>query len=474
MSRTIATLDLIFLLSETREAPQHVGGLMLFENPHAKAGWTIADLVAHYRAAKPIAPFNAIPQLAVLGRPRWQTLSDPDMHYHVRHLALPAPGSDAQLTDMVQQWHCELMDRHHPLFQIFVIEGLSGGRFAILAKVHHSIIDGASGIMRLIASLSKDPKAKLDAPFYAVDMGVKSRKWPRSLIAQLSGTSGSLLKQASALTQVASGLWKKTAGRIAGESVSMPFDAAMTLLNQRIRQGRTFAHISLPLAPFRLAAKAAGGTINDATLAVVDAAVEAYLRERGETPKQALVALVPVSMREPGDKEASTKISAVVSPLGEPGAPMAQRLKQVVRRMNAAKDEIRAMSKAAATDYGVGIYALAEGLSSIGVERALANFVVSNVPGPTDPLYLGGSRFLGVHAASVLVGGVGLNVTVASNAGNLDFGITGYKHVLPDPDRLAFFCAQALEQLQSSLSTPSSIKRVSTSLKARASKKATK
>ena len=146
MSRPIAALDLIFLLSEKREAPQHVGGLMLFENPSAEAGWSIADLVAHHRAAKPIVPFNSIPRLAVLGRPRWQALAEPDMHYHVRHLALPTPGNDAQLMDMVQQWHCELMDRNHPLFQLYVIEGLSNKRFALMAKVHHSIIDGASGI----------------------------------------------------------------------------------------------------------------------------------------------------------------------------------------------------------------------------------------------------------------------------------------------------------------------------------------
>ena len=475
MSRPIAALDLIFLLSEKREAPQHVGGLMLFENPSAEAGWSIADLVAHHRAAKPIVPFNSIPRLAVLGRPRWQALAEPDMHYHVRHLALPTPGNDAQLMDMVQQWHCELMDRNHPLFQLYVIEGLSNKRFALMAKVHHSIIDGASGIMRLVASLSRDPTAALGAPFYAVDMGVKSRRGPRSLIAQVSGSSGSLTKQASALTQVATGLWKKAAARLAGETVSLPFDAAMTLLNQPIRQGRSFAQLSLPLEPFRLAAKAAGGTINDATLAVVDAAVEAYLLERGEATTQPLVALVPVSMREQGDKEASTKISAVVCALGEPGAGMAQRVKQVVHRMNSAKEEIRSMSKSAATQYGVGIYALAEGLSTMGVKRALANFVVSNVPGPTEPLYLGGSRFLGVHAASVLVGGIGLNVTVMSNAGNLDFGITGYQHVLPDPERLAALCAQAHAQLSESLLpgiSSSPRKRVASMPKARSRKKA--
>lgn len=449
MARSIPPLDLMFLLGESRDSPAHVGGLMIFEPPGVNATWTVADLVRHYRAAKPLPPFDTLPQLSLLDKPRWVPVGEIDPNYHVQHVALPAPAKLAQLHDLVQQWHGEMLDRRHPLFQVFVIEGIEGGRFAIYAKIHHALVDGASAIMRVLAGFSADPKAPLGAPFFAVEMKVKRRRAPRVDATNLSQAYSSLLVRAKSLRELSHGIWKKVTGGLLGESLrgSLPFGASPTLFNVPVRSGRAFAHLTLPMAPLRAAGKNAQGTLNDAVLAVFDVAVGKYLCERGAVRTEPLSAMVPVSLREAGDQEAGTKVSAVVARLGDPGANVHAVLNQVVERMNDAKAEIRTLSKADATNYAIGIYVAALGLGGAGMRRPLANFIVSNVPGTETQMYLGDARLIGIYPASLLATRMGLNVTLVSHAGQLDIGLTAHRGALPDPQRLADLCLEAYAAL---------------------------
>ena len=450
MGRTIAPLDLSFLLNESRDCPQHVAGVLVFENPAADAGWTVADLVRRYRAATPVAPFDRIPDFRRLGLPQWEQVREFDMRYHVQHVALPAPGSDAQLDELVAQWHSELIDRHRPLFQMVVVEGLEGNRFAIFAKIHHAIVDGASAIARLLGSLDVDPAAPMRAPLFAVDPGAgRRRRAPAGLTRRLSASLDLVRKQARAAGELTEEFWSKVRSRFAGvpSEGNAPFEAAATLMNAPIGYGRSFAHLSLPFAPLRSAAKAVDGTINDAVLAVVDSAVASYLDERGQPMRQPLHAMVPVSLRDADAKDAGNQVSAVICALGDPGGDVHRRLAQIVERMSAAKAGIHRLSKTAAADFFFGMYFIAQGLNAAGIRRPLANFIVSNVPGSPVDAYLGSSRLLGVYPLNILAVGLGLSVTLVSRAGRLDLGFTATRDAMPDVERVAVMCREAAELL---------------------------
>ena len=452
MSSPISPLDLSFLLSETRNAPQHVSGVMVFHNPGAPAAdWTLASLVQRYRAAKPVAPFNVIPEFPLLGRPRWKQVRDFDMRYHVQHVALPSPGSDAQLDELVQQWHSELLDRQRPLFHLTFVEGLEGNRFAIFARIHHSIVDGALAIRRLLGSLSDDPSAPPLAPLFAAEVSSGPRRTAPVGIASYLSSSASLLKRkAIAAGELSGEFWSKVSSRAAGQRSqgSSPFEAPMTPINVPVQYGRAFAHLSLPSAPLIAAAKSLDGTLNDAVLAMIDDAVARYLEQHGHALSQPLHALVPVSLRDANSSESGTKVSGVVCPLGDPGADVWTRLQQTIERMNAAKAKIRGFSKTAAMDYFVGLYFVAQGLGVAGIRRPIANYTVSNVPGSRVQMYLGGAPLLGVYPMNVLAVGLGLSVTLVSRADQLDFGFTSNRTALPDPGEIATLCRNSFAALE--------------------------
>jgi len=453
MKRPIPAIDLLFLLAETRDSPQHVAGVMLFENPAPDAGWTIPELVARYRAATPVFPFNVVPRMPLGARPHWAEPAGIDMNYHVQHVAVPAPGSDAQLDAMIQRWHDELFDRSQPLFRICVIEGVQDGRFAIYVKFHHAIVDGASAIARILAAVSDDPHAPIGKPLFQVELGAaqaeRDERVPPGLLSRLLALSGRTVQGYKVAFDLYLGFWKKTLGRMGGApaSGSLPFEAPMTLFNSRIQHGRAYGRTSLALAPARALAKAAGGTLNDLAMTLVDEAVHRYLAERQQPLDKRLLALVPVSLRAAGDTEATTKISALVIAMGEARAKGVQRLAQVVENMRAGKEELGRMSKSAAGGYSVAIYAIAQLVEKLRVDRPLANMVISNVPGANKPMYLGGSRMTGIFPASVISVGMGLNVTFVSNAGQLDVGITSQRGSIPDPQRIADLMALVLREM---------------------------
>jgi WS/DGAT/MGAT family acyltransferase len=368
----------------------------------------------------------------------------------VQHVALPAPGTDRQLDELVQLWHGELLDRHRPLFQLIVVEGLAGGRFAIFAKLHHSIADGVSAITRLLGSLSRDPAARLQPPLFAVDLDRPHRAQTAGGIGKsLARSAGELKRQAVAAGELSIELLEKLLSRGAGvpSRGSAPFEAPTTPINAPVRQGRAFAHLSLPLEPLRAAAKSMGGTLNDAVLAIVDDAVTRYLGERGYEGRRPLHALVPVSLRAAGTAEEGSSVSSVVCALGDPVADVGTRLAQTIERMDAAKARIRRFSKTAAADYFVALFFLAQGLGAAGIRQPVANFVVSNVPGTANETFLGGARLLGVYPMNVLAVGLGLSVTLVSRAGQLDIGLVANRSALPDPQRIASLCREAFETL---------------------------
>lgn len=455
MSKTIPPLDLMFLLTETADSPKHVSALMTFEPPAAGARSLVSELVSACRAAKPVAPFTYVADFALTGPPRWKTAASVDLVRHVHHLALPAGAGDEALLEVVQRLHETTMDRSRPGFEMFFIEGLAGGGFALFVRLHHAIVDGASAMSLLLGSMNDAAATKRIQPFFAVELAAPRARAPKGLLDRVTALQKGARTQTAALAGLSFGLVKKSLGRLLGSGTtgSEPFRAPRTPLNERLRTPRSIATLSLPLAEMKAAGKAFGGTLNDVAVTVVDAGVQRYLAGIGQASAKPLVVMCPISLREPGDKEVTTKVTAMFVPLGAPKLAVAERMRSTIAHSAAAKAELRTMSKDTAMLYAIAAFGLAEAEAELSHRspaptRPLANFVLSNVPGSATPLYLSGARMSGMYPISAVAAGMGLNVTLASYAGAMDFGFVGNGVALPHLPELARHTREAFEELK--------------------------
>jgi diacylglycerol O-acyltransferase / wax synthase len=452
VARTIPPVDLIFLLIETADTPMHVGGVMLFERPRGGAAKAVARIVNAYRAARPRAPFDQVPDFVATGMPRWRRVPAIDLEYHVQHLVLPPGATQRSFLRQIEDLHEPLLDRNRPGFRVWVIEGLPDGRFAIYFKVHHSLVDGISATVRMVASLATASRARTPPPFFAVDVGPRRPQPPPGALAELKAFTENALHEATAFRDVGLGFVRRAvqglwARRGAG---SRPFTGSDLPLNAPIRTPRSFATLALRLAEVRTVAHAFGGTINDVAAAIVDAGIHAYLADLGCRPAKPLVVMCPVSLRDAGDTTATTNASAIFVPLGEPHAAAGERMRQVILALRAGKDEIRGMSKDAAVVYAasvLGLAAVSEFAHAGGVTGHVANFVLSNVPGAREDRFLGGARLQAVFPVSVLGAGIGLNVTLSTHFDTMGLGFVGNRVALPDLDALAEHTRRAFDAL---------------------------
>jgi diacylglycerol O-acyltransferase len=465
MSARIPVLDLSFLLLETLDKPAHVAGLLTFALPPTATPHFVKDIVEAYRAATPLPPFNRVPEFRVTGMPTWRTVSKFDMEYHVQHLALPSPGTDAQLLRLVTDLHESVLDRHRPLFKIYVIEGLSDDRFAIYGKVHHALVDGQAGMIRIIRSLTTDPRARSVRPMFALDLADVRRAAARPDLAEqiwayAAGAFGQVRTVGGAATYAA-GKW--LAQRLASSTGGhQPFVAPHTVLNDPVRAPRALATLSLPLDTMTRIAHAANGKVNDVVLALVDEALHRYLDERDALPDERLVALVPMSLREPGDTKASNNATMLAVPMGGRGVSVVRRMEEIMAATASAKAEMRTLSPETSMMVSLaafGFTELADATRLSGVTRPWGNVLVSNVAGPKEPLYLAGARLTGMYPISGVGMSTGLNFTLFSRAEAIDFGIVASRMSVPDLPDLAAHMHDAFKELAAALPRAGAVSR---------------
>lgn len=456
MSRGIPPLDLMFLLAERTTQPSHVGALMIFAPPaRARRGY-VSRLVERYRAIAPRPPYNFVPSIPVVGRPVWRERASPDMRYHVRHLALPSPGTEAQLWELVEELHAVPLDREQPLFRIQFIEGLAGGRFALYSQIHHAIVDGVSGLARTLAAFNAAPKARDVRAIYGVDAPGRARSRRRDspllrVLADgrqqaraLGDLTAFALRRAGALLQTSRGDESPPGSRL--------FSSARLATNRAFSARRSFAAFSLRAEEVERVRHALGGTVNDVAMAIVDAGLSRYLAAHGAPPREPIVCMCPVSLRDEGDAESRTKVSAVFVPMGRPGESPSRRVSRISRNAAAAKAEMKEISAEAALDLAVALYAAQEGAIALGVNALppTANLVLSNMRFADHPLWLGDARLEAFYPVSMIGGGIGLNATFVSYDGRLDFGLVANRAAIPDIAQLARACRTAFESLKRS------------------------
>ena len=443
----IKPTDAIFLLGESREHPMHVGGLQLFEPPPGAGRGFVRELyksLADQRDFQPTFrkhPASFIGGIANLG---WSYDDAVDIDYHLRRSALPSPKRVRELLELTSRWHSSLLDRHRPLWETHIVEGLKDGRFAIYTKVHHALIDGVSAQKLMQRALTTDPEdPEIRAPWTL--RKPKRKSSPTSRLSSLGRTAGSL----AALAPSTIGLARAA---LFEQQLTLPFGAPKTMLNVKIGGARRCAAQSWSLDRIKNVKKAAGVTVNDVVLAMCSGALRYYLLEQDALPDTPLIAMVPVSLRTEEEADAGGNlVGAILCNLATDADDPAQRLLTISDSMRSNKKvfsqlpRIQALALSAVNTSALALAVVPGWVSSTSPPF---NIIISNVPGPTQPIYYGGARLEGNYPLSIALDGQALNITLATNAGNLDFGLVGCRRSVPHLQRLLAHLESSLKDLE--------------------------
>ena len=475
LMRQLSGMDVSFLNMETPSTFGHVASLNIFDPSGTEGGAGLEatkqiileriELLAPFRRRLVEVPFG-------LDMPYWIEDPDFDIDFHVRHHAVPPPGTPEQLGEIVSRIVARPLDRSRPLWELYVIEGVDNGRLiAQLTKVHHAAIDGASGAGMLAAILDESPDFRpsgvatpwepdtvptdeqmlrltareyLRRPEKFIRLSVRTM---RELAA--STQSGGLRAIADVVAQPMPGtLGKLMRERLRGTNHDIDNPPALpttqaphTPWNRAITPHRRFASTTIKLDDAKRIRRQFGCTFNDVVMALCSGALRRYLVLHDCLPAEPLIAMVPISVRTGNESDAyQNRVSALLADLATNEPDPVRRLKRVQKSMTAAKENFAAIPAEALQDFtqfappAVAARAMRM-YSRLRIADRMNppfNLVISNVPGPANPLYSAGARLKHFYPVSALTDGQGLNMTVQSYNGNLDFGFISCRDLVPD------------------------------------------
>jgi diacylglycerol O-acyltransferase / wax synthase len=452
----LSPIDASFLHQEGRASHMHVGGLVIFEGPPPAH----EDFVQHLESRLHLVPRYrqklAFPRFE-MGRPFW--IDDPqfNLDYHVRHTALPAPGSEEQLRQLVGRIFSQRLDRSKPLWELWIVQGLERNRFALISKTHHALVDGVSGvdISTVLFDLSPVPKdlpedgggvwSPAPEPSQAdlVAEGVKDAlKAPTGLVGRALGAVQRPGRALGEVREAAEGL-----GEVVWAGVN---PAPEVPLNQPIGSHRRVWWVRSKLEDFKAVKDSLGGTVNDVVLTVVAGALGRWLRHRGvRTEGLELRALVPVSIRAEEERGAlGNRIAAMRGPLPVYAKDPVERLRIVREGMKGLKESKQALG--AEVISGLERFApptLLAQASRVNFSTRLFNLIVTNVPGPQFPLYVLGREMEEIVPIAFLPEDHALAIAIMSYNGKVDFGLLGDYDAMPDLDHVGDLLEESLAEL---------------------------
>jgi WS/DGAT/MGAT family acyltransferase len=463
-------LDASFLALETATMTGHVGGLSVLDPSGAPEPLTLARLTEVLARRITLVPVLRRKLLNVplgLDQPYWVDDPDFDIEYHVRELALPRPGSDAQLTEQVSRLHARPLDRGRPLWEVYLITGLADERAAVYTKIHHAAIDGASGTELLTVLLDLSPSGR-ELPPVQPFRPERPPLWPElaaRAVARLAWRpvqtvrmTNELLRVLPTLAPVVSTMVGGMLGLNRGDGeviTTVPGRAPATPFNKQITPHRRFAFRSVDLGTVKMVKHAFGVSVNDVVMAMSAGALRRWLSDHDALPSQPLIAMIPVSVRDPASKGAlGNKVSAMLAELPTNVRDPGRRLDIVHAATKTAKaqqaaipqglvDEISDFAPPALTARAARV------VFATGLLHRLPpfNLTISNVPGPNVPAYLCGARLIAHYPVSVVADGQGLNITLVGYLGQLHFGLVACRELIPDIDVLAGYLVDELALL---------------------------
>lgn len=453
----LSGLDASFLYLETSAQVLHVCGLLTLDGSTVPGGYTFAKLKEKLDERVRLIPAfrrKLHNPLWNLGHPVWVEDEEFDLDHHVHRIGVPAPGDRAELAELCAHIAGQQLDRAHPLWQLYVIEGLADGEIAVLLKMHHASVDGVSGASLITYLAGLEP----DAPAPVIEQP-RNPAVPSPVDLLRSGVENFAKRPAEVVRLLPDLLelvprWLGKALR--GKGMPIPFTAPRTSLNGTITGHRSVAFAQLDLDEIKEVKNAFGVTVNDVVLALVAGALRDFLEARGELPDDPLVATVPVSVHDRTEREhGSNKVSAFFASLPTHLADPAARVFFLAEANRLSKDHHYDIDAdmlqdwaqfSAATMFGLAVRAYSA-LRLAEKHPVVHNLVVSNVPGPPMPLYLLGARITGLYPLGPVFHGAGLNVTVLSNAGKVHVGLLGARELVKDLWPLADALPEALAQL---------------------------
>jgi diacylglycerol O-acyltransferase len=448
--KLISPTDSMFLLTESREHPMHVGALQLFEPPAGMSGSDFLREAHEIMVAEqdfqptfrkhPATIFGGIANVA------WSFDDEVDLDYHLRRSALPAPGRVRDLLELTSRLHSTLLDRHRPLWEAHLVEGLNDDRFAVYVKFHHALIDGVSALKLTHRTLSTDPDdSELRVPWSLPPKRRASESGQSSPLQAITRTAGSVAALAPSTLRLAR-------AALLEQQLTLPFGAPRTMFNVPIGGARRIAAQSWPLDRIKNVKQAAGVTVNDVVLAMCAGALRYYLIEQDALPDTPLIAMVPVSLRTEAEADSGGNMTGVVlCNLATDTDDPAKRLETISTSMRNNKKvfselpRVQALALSAMMLAPLGLGALP---GFVGSTRPPFNLVISNVPGAREPMYWKGARLDGNYPLSIALDGQAVNITLANNAGNLDFGLVGCRRSVPHLQRLLGHLDTALKDLE--------------------------
>jgi diacylglycerol O-acyltransferase len=451
----LSGLDSSFLHLERDVAHMHVAACAVVEGPAPaydellEAIVSRLHLVPRYRQRLAFVPLEQ-------GRPVW--VDDPHFNasFHVRHTALPRPGTDDELKRLAGRVFSQSLDRAKPLWELWLVEGLSDGRFALLFKTHHALVDGISGVD--IATVLFDT-ARAPAP-----VAPPEHDWvPRPLPSAAQLMADALLERATVPGEIARGVRaalrgpRQLAGRL-GEALAGVGAMAWAGLsaappspfNVRIGPHRRFTWVESELAELKAIKDTVGGTVNDVVLAVVTGALARYMRRHGhETEGVTLKAMVPVSVRADIERGAlGNRVAAMSAPLPVGVEEPVSRLLQIRHEMQGVKDSGQAVGAEVITRLsGFPPPTIMAQAARLQARQRLFNLVVTNVPGPQMPLYVLGRELQNLYPLVPLAENTALGIAVVSYNGKMNFGLNADYDALADVETLANDLRQAIDEL---------------------------
>jgi WS/DGAT/MGAT family acyltransferase len=370
---------------------------------------------------------------------------------------------------LVSRLHSNPLDFSRPLWECHVIEGLENNRFALYTKMHHSMIDGISGVRLMQRVLTTNPDKRNMLPPWSV-RPERRRADKSDAEASIPAAISQAMEALKLQADMAPRLWQ--AGnrllhsfRHPEDNLTVPFGGPVSKINHRVTGQRRFATQLYQLDRLKKLARESGASLNDIVLYLCSTALRRFLKEQDALPDTSLTAGIPVNIRPADDQGTGTQISFIIASLATNEADPLTRLQHIKTSTRQAKEHLQKLPKSALTQYTMLLMSpyILQLMSGMGGRmRPVFNVTISNVPGPDHTLYYEGARLEAMYPVSLITHGGALNITCLSYDGTLDFGFTGCRDTLPSMQNLAVYTGEALDELESLILPPKSAKRKAT------------